>query len=47
MISINLSNIAILNIDGADYQCIINETSKNGAISLLQNANLSEKRWTL
>ena len=29
MISMNLSNIAILNIRGADYCCIINRISQN------------------
>ena len=35
MISINLSDIAILNIKGADYCCIISLISKNEAINLL------------
>ena len=30
----NLSNIAILNINGADYYCIINIISKNEAINV-------------
>ena len=33
--SINLSDIAILNIKGSDYHCIISLTSKNDAINLL------------
>ena len=38
MVYINLSDIAILNIKGADYPCIINGISKNEeAMSLLQN----------
>ena len=38
MMYINLSDIAILNIKGADYPCIINGISKNEeAMSLLQN----------
>ena len=45
--SINLSDIAILNIKGSDYHCIISLTSKNDAINLLQNADLSEKCGTL
>ena len=42
--SINLRNIAILNIKGSDYCCIISLISKNEAIKLLQNANLTEKK---
>ena len=40
---INLTDIAILNIPGADYRCIINEFSKSKPIKLLQKANLNEK----
>ena len=43
MISVNLSNIAILNIKGSDYRCIISLISKNEAINLLQNADLTKK----
>ena len=43
----NLINIAILNIHGAYYRCIINVVSKNEAINLLQNADLTEKSGTL
>ena len=39
----NLSNIAILNIEGPNYCCIISLISKNEAINLTQNANLTEK----
>ena len=38
MMSMNLSNIAILNIKGSDYSCIISLISKNEAINLMQNA---------
>ena len=34
IMSINLSNIAILNIKGSDYCCIISGISKNEAINL-------------
>ena len=47
MISMSLSNTAILNINGADYCCIINGISKNVAISLLQNADVTEKKWNI
>ena len=40
MMSVNLSDIAILNIKDSDYCCI-------EAINLLQNAGLTEKSATL
>ena len=43
----NLSNIAILNIKGSDYRCIISLISKNEAINLMQNADLTGKSGTL
>ena len=47
MMSINLSDIAILNIKGSDCDCIISLISKNEAINLMQNADLTEKSGTL
>ena len=47
MISMNLSDIAILNIKSTDYRCIISRISKNEAINLMQNANLTKKSGTL
>ena len=47
MMSMNLSDIAILNIKGFDYLCIISLISKNEAIKLMQNADLTEKSGTL
>ena len=47
MMSINFSDIAILNIKGSDYCCSISLISKNEAINLLQNADLTEKSGTL
>ena len=47
MMSINLSDIAILNIKGSDYCCIISLISKNEATNLLQNADLTEKSGAL
>ena len=35
----NLSNIAILNIKGSDYYCIIRGISKNEAINVMQNTD--------
>ena len=45
MISINLTDIAILNIKSADN--IISRMSKNEAINLMQIADLTEKSGTL
>ena len=45
--SINLSDIAILNIKGSDYHCIMSLISKNETISLLENADLTKKPGTL
>ena len=47
MMSVNLSNTAILNVKGSDYHCIISLISKNEAINLMQNADLTEKTRTL
>ena len=43
MMSMNLNDIAILNIKISDYRCIISLISKNVAINLMQNADLTEK----
>ena len=43
IMSINLSNIAILNIKASDRCCIISLISKNEDIKLLQNAYFTEK----
>ena len=40
----NLSTIAILNIKGSDYCCFISLTSKNEAINLMHNADLTKKQ---
>ena len=47
MMSKNFSDIAILNIKGSDYRCIISLISKNEAINLMQNADLTKKSKTL
>ena len=47
MMSMNLSDIAILNIKGFDYCCIISGISKSEAIKLLQINDLTEKSETL
>ena len=43
MLSINLSDIYILNIKNKSYRCIINRISKSKAIKLLKNINLTKK----
>ena len=43
----NLSNIAVLNIEVSDYRCIISLISKNQAINVMQNRDLAEKSRTL
>ena len=43
MMSVSLSDIAILNINGSDYCCIISLISKNEAINVLRNTDLTEK----
>ena len=43
MMSINLSDIPILNIRSADCCCIIDGISKSEAINLMQNIDLTEK----
>ena len=46
MMSMNLSNIAFLNIHHAGYHCIISEIIKSETINLLQNIILPEKNRT-
>ena len=41
MMSVNLSNTVVLKSNGLIYQCIINGISKNEAISLLKNVDLT------
>ena len=41
--SMNLSDTAILNFKGSDYDCIISLSSKNDAINLMQNVDLTGK----
>ena len=38
-----ISDIAILNINGSDYRCIISLITKNEAINLMQNVDLTKK----
>ena len=43
----NFSGVAVLNIKGSDYACIISLISENEAINLLQNAYLTEKKQNI
>ena len=43
IMSVNLSGIAILNITGCNYCCIISGISKGKAIILMQSTDLIEK----
>ena len=45
--SLNISDIAILNIKGSYYRCIISGISENEAIKLMQKPNLTKKVGTL
>ena len=47
MMSVDLKVIGILNIKSSDYPCNISLSSKNEAINLMQNADLTEKSRTL
>ena len=43
MMTMNLCDIAVLNINGAGYNSVITRISKSGAINLMQNIDLGEK----
>ena len=47
MMSMNLSDIAPLNINGVDYCCIIRAIRKSEARKAIQNIDLTEKTRTL
>ena len=47
MMSINLNNNTILNIQGVDYNCIINSISKSDTINVLQNDDLTEEKGVI
>ena len=47
MMSMNLSDSAILNIKDADYRSIISRITKSEAINLIQNIDLITKSGTL
>ena len=43
MMSMKLSNIAILSIKGSDYRCTISLIRQNEVIKLMQNVDLTKK----
>ena len=43
MVSVNLCNVAFVNIKGARYCCIISWINKSEAINLLENTDLTKK----
>ena len=47
MMSINLNDIATLNISGVDHPCIINGIGKSEAVNLLQNDQNDQGREVL
>ena len=47
MMSMNISDIANSNIKSFDYRCIISLISRNEAINLMQNVDLTNKSGTL
>ena len=47
MMSVNLNDVAILNIKAADYCGIISGIRQIDAVDVLQNANLTKKRGIL
>ena len=42
MVSVDITGIAVVNIEGVGYHCIIVGITKSEAINLLENADLSE-----
>ena len=44
MMSMELSNISILNIKGSDYHCIISLISKNEVINFIKNVDLTPNK---
>ena len=43
MMTYELKNIAILNVIGIDYRCVLRNMSKNDAINRLNNSKLDDK----
>ena len=47
MMSMNLRDIAILNVKGSGYCCIVSRISSSETINLMQNIGLTEKSKAL
>ena len=48
MISMSLSDIAILNINGSEYRCIIRGISKNEGVNLMRHDLYNgEEKWNI
>ena len=47
LMSVQLSDIAILEIQNADYCCIISRISKSQALNVMQNIDFTEQSGTL
>ena len=45
MLSVNVSDIAIITVENADYRCIIHHISKHEAIQLLENSLLEDRGY--
>ena len=46
MIRLGTNNIAIFNVKGIDYHCVIYGFSRSDAIDLLENSVLNDKQYT-
>ena len=42
MVSVNISDIAVITVKNIDYRCIIHNTIKSEAITLLKNSVLQD-----
>ena len=45
MLSVNISDIAIITVKSVDYRCIIHNTSKSEAINLLKDSVLDDSGY--
>ena len=46
-LSMNLTDITILSNKNSDYHCIISLICKNETVKLMQNTDLTEKKWSI
>ena len=46
MVSVNISNVAIITIKNVDYCCIIHNITKSEAINLLKNSVFEDRGYT-